>query len=62
MYSREAEPLRDMRRSSCVEGDVGRLCSSMVGAVDRQSKDLGSNPSAFWTPDDLLKHVQSNFK
>ena len=26
--------------------DVGRLCSSVVRAVDRQSKDLGSNPSA----------------
>ena len=28
------------------EGDVGRLCSSVVRAVDRQSNDLGSNPSA----------------
>ena len=25
---------------------AGRLCSSVVRAVDRQSKDLGSNPSA----------------
>ena len=28
------------------EEDVGRLCSSVVRAVDRQSKDLGSNPNA----------------
>ena len=26
--------------------NVGCLCSSVVRAVDRQSKDLGSNPSA----------------
>ena len=38
------DPLGDIRRSSCGEGDVGRLCSSVVRAVDRQSKDLGSNP------------------
>ena len=34
----------DIRRSSFGERDVGRLCSSVVRAVDRQSKDLGSNP------------------
>ena len=34
-----------MRRSYCGE-DVGRLCCSVVRAVDRQSKDPGSNPSA----------------
>ena len=38
--------LPDIRRSSCGEGDVGRLCSLVVRAVDLQSKDLGSNPSA----------------
>ena len=32
------------KRSSCREGDVQRLCSSVVSAVDRQSKDLGSTP------------------
>ena len=36
----------DIRKSSCGEGDIGRLCSSAVRAVDRQLKDLGSNPSA----------------
>ena len=41
-----AEPLGDIRRSSCGEGDVERLCSSVVRAIDQQSKDLGSNPSA----------------
>ena len=46
IYSRKAEPLGDIRRSFCEEGDVGRLYSSVVRAFDRQSKDLGSNPSA----------------
>ena len=46
IYSRKAEPLDDVRRSSCGEGDVGHLCSSVFKTVDRQSKDLGSNPSA----------------
>ena len=46
IYSRKAEPLGDIRKSSCGEGEVGRLCSSVVRAVDRQSKDLGSNPNA----------------
>ena len=45
-YSRKAVPLGNIRRSPCGEGDVGRLCSSVERAVDRQSKDLGSNPSA----------------
>ena len=33
-------------RSSCEEGDVGRLClvAQLVRTVDRQSKDPGSNP------------------
>ena len=35
-----------IRRSSCGELDVVRLCSSVVRAVDRKSKDLGLNPSA----------------
>ena len=46
IYIRKTEPLGDIRRSSCGELDVGRLCGSVVRAVDRQSKDLGSNPSA----------------
>ena len=46
IYNRKAEPLGDIRRSSCRGGDVGRLCSLVVRAVDRQSKDLGSNPNA----------------
>ena len=45
IYSRNAEPPGDIRRSSCGE-DLGRLCSSVVRVVDRQSKDMGSNPSA----------------
>ena len=49
IYSRKTEPLGDIRRSSCGELDVGNLCSSVVRAVDRQSKDLGSNPSAVET-------------
>ena len=40
------ETLDDIRRYSCGEGDVGRLCISVIRAVDRESKDLGSNPSA----------------
>ena len=40
------ESLGDIRKFSCGKGDVGRLCSSVVRAVDRQSKDLGSIPSA----------------
>ena len=46
IYSRKAEPLGDIRSSSCGEGDVRRLCSSVIRAVDLQWKDLGSNPSA----------------
>ena len=42
IHSRKAEPLGDIR-SSCGEGDVGRLCSSVVR--NRQSKDLVSIPS-----------------
>ena len=45
-YSRKAEPLGDIGRSSCGEGEVERLCSSTVRAVDWQLEDLGSNPNA----------------
>ena len=44
-YSRKAEPLGDIRRSLCEELDAGRLCNSVVRAADRESEDLGSNPS-----------------
>ena len=44
--NRKDEPIGDIKRSSCGEGDVGRLCSLVVRAVDRQSKDLGSDPSS----------------
>ena len=47
-------PLGDIRRSSCGEEDVRRLRSSVVRAVDRQSKDLGSIPAqskaSCWSP------------
>ena len=40
-----------------LEGDVGCLCSSVVRAVDRQSKDLGLNlstvKSVFFTQKDF---------
>ena len=36
--------LSDVKKSSCGEGDVGRLYSSEVRAVDWQSKEPGSNP------------------
>ena len=41
-----AVPLDDIWRSSCRKEGVGRLCSSVVKAVDRQPKDVSSNPSA----------------
>ena len=63
IITRKAEPLGDIRGSSCREEDVGRLCTSVVRAVDRQLKDLGSSPSAvesvFFSQKDLFhkEHV-----
>ena len=38
-------PKRNITRSSCGERDVGGLCiAQLVRAVERQSKDPGSNP------------------
>ena len=45
LQPQKEEPLGDIRTSSCGEGNVGRLCSTVARAVDRLSKDLGSNPS-----------------
>ena len=46
--------------------DVGRLCSTVVRAADRQSKVLGSNPSAvesvFFSTERFLNSLKTCLK